>query len=218
MIDFTKSLFSAQNPGQIEPIVSLWGAWPIRQTLTVACTTTGNLQDSFVKGPGETSMYYGYGPWHCHVSAPHLGHCMDWRSYQKKKTLVWQKQFGTTCLLSRLAVRLGYTTVTLVSDSEVAIAQLLKVRAKSVLSAQQSVLRGLARRLVCFGLVVRVLWVPSGFQPADPMSRLQGDFGGDGFKAKRMVGLVYEQLLCSRDKVQYRGVLCLGKGTDSSVV
>ena len=59
-------------------------------------------------------------------------------------------------------VRLGYKTVTLVSDSEVAIAQLLKVCAKSVLRAQQSVLRGLARRLVCSGLVVRVLWVPFG--------------------------------------------------------
>ena len=49
------------------------------------------------------------------------------------------------------------------SDSEVAIAQLPKVRAKTVLSVQQSVLRGLAQRLVCSGLVVRVLWVPSGF-------------------------------------------------------
>ena len=38
-----------------------------------------------------------------------------------------------------------------------AIAQLLKVRANSVLSAQQSVLRGLARRLVCSSLVVRIL-------------------------------------------------------------
>ena len=75
----------------------------------------------------------------------------------------------------RLVARLGYTTVTLVSDLEVAIAQLLKVRE---LSAQQSILRGVARRLVCSGIVVRVLWVPSGFQPADPMSRLEGDFRG----------------------------------------
>ena len=59
----------------------------------------------------------------------------------------------------RLAVALGYTTVTLVSDLEVAIAQFLQVRAKSVLGAQQTILRGLARSLVCSGLVVRVLWV-----------------------------------------------------------
>ena len=81
---------------------------------------------------------------------------------------------------------MGYTTVTIMSDSEVAIAQLLKVCAKSLLSAQQSVLRGLARRLVCSGRVVRVLLVPSGFHPADPMSRLEGDFQGDRLKAERM--------------------------------
>ena len=118
----------------------------------------------------------------------------------------------------RLAVALGYTTVTLVSDSEVAIAQFLQVRAKSVLGAQQSVLRGLARRLVCSGLVVRVLCVPCGFQPADPMSRLQGEFGGDRVQAERETWLVYEQLLCCLDKVEFRGVLCWGKGTESGVV
>ena len=51
----------------------------------VACTTTGTLWDSFIERPGQSSTYYRYGPWHCHVSAPHWGHCMDWRSYQKKK-------------------------------------------------------------------------------------------------------------------------------------
>ena len=114
----------------------------------------------------------------------------------------------------RLVLRMGYTTVTLVSDSKVAIAQLLKVRAKSVLGAQQSVLRGLARRLVGFGLVVRVLWVPLGFQPADCMSRLKGEFGGDSLRAQRMAWIVYEQLLRCLDRVQFRGVLCLGRGTD----
>ena len=88
----------------------------------------------------------------------------------------------------RLAARLGYTTVTLVSDSEVAIAQLLKVRAKSVLSVQQSILRGLARRMVCSGLVVRILLVPSGFQPVDPMSRLQGNFGAIGLRPSKWPG------------------------------
>ena len=122
------------------------------------------------------------------------------------QSLVW----GT-----RLAVCLRYTTVTLVSDSEVAIAQLLHVTAKSVLGAQQSVLRELARRLVCSGLVVRVLWVPSGLQPADPISRLQGEFGRDRLRAERAAWLVYEQLLRCPDKVEVRGVLCLGKGTET---
>ena len=96
-----------------------------------------------------------------------------------------------------------------------AIALLLKVRAKIVLSARHSFLRGLARRLVCSGLVVRVLWVPFGFQRADPMSRLQGDFGGNRIKAERMACLIYKQLLDKITVVQYRGVLCLGRGTDS---
>ena len=118
----------------------------------------------------------------------------------------------------RLAVALGYTAATLVSDSEVAIAQFLQVRAKSVLGAQQTVLRGLARRLVCSGLVVRVLWVPSSYQPADPMSRLKGDFGGDRIRAERTAWLVYEQLLRHPAKVEFRGVLCLCQGIESEAV
>ena len=58
---------------QIQPTASPWAAWPIRHTLMVACTTTGNPRDCFIKRPGQTSMYYHYGPWHCHVSAPHWG-------------------------------------------------------------------------------------------------------------------------------------------------
>ena len=89
----------------------------------------------------------------------------------------------------RLAWRLGYATVTLLSDSEEAIAQLLQVRAKSVLSTQHSVLRRLARRLVCSRPVVRVLWVSSGFRPADLMSRLQGEFGGDSLRTEQGICL-----------------------------
>ena len=87
----------------------------------------------------------------------------------------------------RLAVALRCTTVTLVSDSEVAIAQFLQVKAKSVPGAQQAVLRGLARRLVCSGLVVRVLWVSSGFQPADRCPGSRGSLGeiGSGLSARR---------------------------------
>ena len=89
----------------------------------------------------------------------------------------------------RLATRPGYATVTLVSDSDVAHALILQVRAKNVLSAQQSVLRGLTRRLVCSGLVVRILRVPCGFQPADPMSWLQGEFAAIAFGLSAWRGL-----------------------------
>ena len=54
---------------------------------------------------------------------------------------------------------------------------------------------------MCSGLVVRVLWVPSGFQPSDPMSCLHGDFGGDRIKAERMAWLIYKQLLDRRSVV-----------------
>ena len=50
----------------------------------VARTTTGNLRDCFVKRPGQTSMYYRYGPWHCHVSAPHWGLLGTGRVHKKK--------------------------------------------------------------------------------------------------------------------------------------
>ena len=117
------------------------------------------------------------------------------RSYVARRLRAQSKQLvelQSLCWGVRLAVALGYATATLVSDSEVAIAHFLQVRAKSVLGAQQTVLRGLARSLVCSGIVVRVLWVPSVFQPADPMSRLQGDFGGDRVRAERTAWLVYE--------------------------
>ena len=114
-----------------------------------------------------------------------------------------------------LAIRLGYALVTLVSDSEVVIAQLLKVRTKSVLSAHQKVLQGLMRRLVCSGILVRVLWVPTTCQPADPLSPLQGEYRGDKLKDECMASLIYKQLLRDPSVVQFRGVLCLGRGTES---
>ena len=62
-------------------------AWPIRHTLMVACTTTGNPSHHFVKHPGQTSTHHPYGLWHCHVSAPHWG--LLWTSgVHKKKDLM----------------------------------------------------------------------------------------------------------------------------------
>ena len=67
--------------------------------------------------------------------------------------------------------------------------------------------------LMLSGLVVRVLWVPSMFQLADPPSRLQGGFTGDKMKAERMAWLIYKQLLRDTSVVEFRSVLCLGRGT-----
>ena len=45
-------------------------AWPSKHTLMVVCTTTGNLQDRFVKRPRQTSMDNCYGPWLAMIPLP----------------------------------------------------------------------------------------------------------------------------------------------------
>ena len=124
---------------------------------------------------------------------------------KKLPALVWVPQ---------LAVRVEYTPVTLVSDSQLAIAQLLGMKAKSVPGAQQGVMRGVAWTLVLSGVVVRVSWVPSKYQPADPMSHLRGDFGGDKLRAEQMAWLIYRQLLRDTSKVEFRVVPFLGRCMD----
>ena len=67
-----------------------------------------------------------------------------------------------------LAVRLGMSSVTVCSDSEVALAQVLSLRACSHLQHQQAILRSFAKVLWVSGLVVRLVWVPSTSNPATP--------------------------------------------------
>ena len=101
-----------------------------------------------------------------------------------------------------LVSRLGYTTPTLISDREAAIARLPRVRAKSMPSAELKVSRRLVRTLMLSGLVVRVFW-PSIFQPADPLPRLEGGFVGDKMRAERMTWLIYKQLLRDTSVVEF---------------
>ena len=61
----------------------------------------------------------------------------------------------------RLAVRLGVRSVTVCSDSKVAIAQGLAVRACNHLQHQQFVLRSLAKMLWVSRVALRLVWVPS---------------------------------------------------------
>ena len=78
----------------------------------------------------------------------------------------------------RLAVRLGMSFVTVCSDSEVALAQVLSRRACSHLQHPQAILRSLARVLWVSGLVVRFVWVPSDLPPGDPMCRVNSEYEG----------------------------------------
>ena len=78
--------------------------------------------------------------------------------------------------LVRLAVRLGWNYVVLVTDSQVSACQLVALRASTWLSRQQRLLTALVLRLLQSGLIVEVRLVPGVLQPADPPSRLDSNF------------------------------------------
>ena len=81
------------------------------------------------------------------------------------------------------------------SDSEVAPAQVLSVRACSHLQHQQAILRSLARILWVSGSVVRLVWVPSDLQPGDPMSRVSSDYQCSQARAEVRAWDVWQRLL-----------------------
>ena len=84
----------------------------------------------------------------------------------------------------RLAVRLGWKTVTSFADSLVGISQTVRLRAASYLKTQLRVLRALTWVLHISGLIAKLIWVPSILHPADPMSRVDADFEGSLFRAE----------------------------------
>ena len=84
----------------------------------------------------------------------------------------------------RLAVRLGWRLVTVFADSLVGIAQVRGLRASSGLRTQLRVLRALTWVLHNTGILVKLVWVPSVLHPADPMSRITVDFGGEVHQAE----------------------------------
>ena len=114
--------------------------------------------------------------------------------------LVWDVTF---------AVRKGHKSVTVCSDSEAAIAQVLHVPATSHLTHHQAVLRSLARVLWISGIVVRLVWVPLALQPGDPMSRVVSVFQGSQARAEVEAWRTWDNLLSNLGEVRVRGVLCL---------
>ena len=109
----------------------------------------------------------------------------------------------------RFAVRTGHKSVTVCSDSEAAIAQVLRLRATSHLTHHQAVLRSLARVLWVSGIVVRLVWVPSALQPGDPMSRVTSVFGGSQARAEVEAWRTWDALLDNLGEARVRGVVCL---------
>ena len=109
----------------------------------------------------------------------------------------------------RFAVRTGHRSVTVCSDSEAAIAQVLRLRATSHLTHHQTVLRSLARVLWVSGIVLRLVWVPSALQPGDPMSRVTSVFGGSQARAEVEAWCTWDALLENLGEARVRGVVCL---------
>ena len=104
----------------------------------------------------------------------------------------------------RFAVKTGHTSVTVCSNSEAAIARVLRLRATSHL-----ILRSLARVLWVSGIVVRLVWVPSALQPGDPMSRVTSLFGGSQARAEVKAWRTWDALLDNLGEARVRGVVCL---------
>ena len=72
----------------------------------------------------------------------------------------------------RLARRSGWQFLVLVTDSQVAGAQVVSLRARTWLHRQKRLLRGTIIRMRQCGLVVGLHWISTEFQPANPPSRL----------------------------------------------
>ena len=72
----------------------------------------------------------------------------------------------------RLAKRSGWRFLVLVTDSQVAGAEMVSLRARTWLHRQNRLLRATVIRMTQCGLVVGLYWISTEFQPADPPSRL----------------------------------------------
>ena len=109
----------------------------------------------------------------------------------------------------RLAVWRGYPRVLMGSDSLVAIAQILRLRAGVGLKRQQRVLRSLVRLLTKSRLLIVVIWIPTAFQPGDPLSRVNAMCGGDQALARRKALVQWGELQDNWGETRVCGSLSL---------
>jgi hypothetical protein len=94
----------------------------------------------------------------------------------------------------KLAVHRGWPFVVLGSDSEVALAQVLRLRAGIGLKLQQRLLRGLVGLLTKSPVTLLFVWVPSALQPADPLSRIGAMCAGSREEATRRARITWGEL------------------------
>ena len=113
------------------------------------------------------------------------------------------------CWGVRMALRLRWDCVLLVTDSEVASAQLVQLKASTWLKIQHAMLRSVSRRLCASRLQVYVVWCPSHLQPGDPLSRVQSDFHGRLARAEVASQCRWRDLLRSLHQCRLVGAVVL---------
>ena len=116
--------------------------------------------------------------------------------------------FALDCSL-RLAVRLGWDHVTIVSDNTGALLALHNLRPAISNSTYCTIVRRCFNRLLWSKLTVTLSWVPSPLQPADPVSRhrLSSTFLEPSMR--RLTWERWKTLLSCLSSVRIIGVLAL---------
>ena len=113
------------------------------------------------------------------------------------------------CWGVRLPLRLRWDCLLLVTDSEVASAQLVQLKASTCSKIRYAMLRSMWRRLCVSRLQVYVVWCPSHLQPSDPLSRMQSDFRGHLARAEVASQCRWGELLRSLHKCRFVGGVVL---------
>ena len=90
------------------------------------------------------------------------------------------------CWAVRLAKQLGWRFLVLFTDSQVAGARMVSLRARTWLHRQNRLLRATVVRMTQCGLVVGQHWISTKFQPADPPSRLDAVASSSPLHALRL--------------------------------
>ena len=86
------------------------------------------------------------------------------------------------------------------------------------MEVQARVLNRILYKIQPFEVVCFEHWVPSKMQPADPLSRLQSEFGGNRKQANARAWSIYDKLCMRLEVTRYMGVLVLGMLVPMKVV
>ena len=125
--------------------------------------------------------------------------------------VVTQQQAGLYGLdvATRLAVRLGLRRVTAVGDNRGMNHLLLSFRPDLGNQTNVQTLRRIRNRLLWSGLLVHVVWCPSGLQPADPLSRCQVAEAASVWQASCAAHAIWDRMCQSWEGTIHMGTVQL---------